>query len=150
MPDTKRTPELVETVLSRMSSGDTLTDICRDVGIHPTTWRVWCREDSALDIAHAHARDAGFDVIAEDCLRIADDKSQDVKIVGEDEREVCNTEFVQRSKLRIETRLKLLAKWDPRRYGDKLELEHSGSIDMDPEARIARIAELTAKLHGAE
>jgi hypothetical protein len=28
----------------------------------------------------------------------------------------------KRSKLRIETRLKLLAKWNPKKWGDKLEL----------------------------
>ena len=34
-----------------------------------------------------------------------------------------NAEHIQRSKLRIETRLKLLAKWNPKKYGDKLALE---------------------------
>jgi hypothetical protein len=39
-----------------------------------------------------------------------------------DGREQLDREHVQRSKLRIETRLKLLAKWNPKKWGDKLEL----------------------------
>jgi hypothetical protein len=30
-----------------------------------------------------------------------------------------DSEWISRSRLRVETRLKLLAKWDPKRYGDK-------------------------------
>jgi hypothetical protein len=36
---------------------------------------------------------------------------------------------VQRDKLIIETDLKLLAKWDPKRYGDRLDL---GNADGQP------------------
>ena len=47
----------------------------------------------------------------------------------------ANTEWISRSKLRVETRLKLLAKWDPKRYGDKITQEHvgadGGGIDMN-------------------
>ena len=86
----------------------------------------------ASSAAFACARDEGFDAIAADCLDIADDKSGDVKIVGGEDNpiEVCNTEFVQRAKLRIETRLKLLAKWDPKRYGDKVDPNHTGAIGL--------------------
>ena len=122
---TKRTTAVEEDILSRMSKGEPLAQICRDEGMPtPTTWGVWCRADEALKFAHALARDEGFDAIAADCLLIADDSSHDTKIVGSDDhsREAADTEWIGRSKLRVETRLKLLAKWDPRRYGDKLEL----------------------------
>ena len=33
-------------------------------------------------------------------------------------------------KLQIETRLKLLAKWDPKRYGDKVDLNHGGEVGL--------------------
>ena len=51
----------------------------------------------------ARARSDGYDTIAVDALKIADDRKGDVP----------------RDKLRVETRLKLLAKWDPKRYGDR-------------------------------
>ena len=34
-----------------------------------------------------------------------------------------NAEFVARSRLRVDTRLKLLAKWDPKRYGERSEVK---------------------------
>lgn len=135
MTDTKRTPEIEEAILHAMSCGITLTDACKDAGIHYVTWRNWCRADAALDIAHAQARDQGYDVIADDCLRIADDGRNDyidgLAAEGDDvaERARANGEHIQRSKLRVDTRLKLLAKWDPRRYGDKMDLNHGGQKD---------------------
>jgi hypothetical protein len=39
-----------------------------------------------------------------------------------DGREQLDREHVQRSKLRIETRLKLLAKWNPKKWGDRLQV----------------------------
>jgi hypothetical protein len=64
----------------------------------------------------------GFDAIAEDILDIADDGTNDwVERKRKDGSvdTVVDSEHVQRSKLRIETRLKLLAKWNPKKYGDK-------------------------------
>lgn len=64
------------------------------------------------------AREAGFDALAEDCLDIADHTADDYFDNGK-----LNKEAVMRSKLRVETRLKLLSKWHPRKYGDKLQVE---------------------------
>ncbi len=123
-------------IVKRLSKGEPLASICRDDHM-PAVRTVSDWKDFSPKFAadFVRARDEGFDAIAADCLEIADDKSGDIRIVGgeDDEgREVCNTEFVQRSKLRIETRLRLLAKWDPKRYGDKQQLEHSDPQGNNP------------------
>lgn len=110
---TIRTPELVETVLSRIAQGETLTSIARDLGFHPITWNKWLRADERLSIAHAQARAVGADVIADDILAIVDEAA-------------LSSEGISKAKLRAETRLKLLAKWQPKTYGDKVGVEHSG------------------------
>jgi hypothetical protein len=116
-------------IVARLSKGEPLAVICRDDGLPAyRTVYDWMEANAPFAANIARAREEGFDAIAIECLEIADDKSQDVKIVGEDEREVCNTEFVQRAKLRIETRLKLLAKWDPKRYGEKLALGQADDL----------------------
>ncbi|WP_227000235.1 terminase small subunit-like protein [Phenylobacterium soli] len=114
----KRTKQLEQQILGRLSLGEPLTSICQDVGIHYTTWREWCRGDQTLEIAHARARDLGFDAIAERARLTARGKGE-----GEGGDSSGDT---QRDKLIIETDLKLLAKWDPRRYGDKITAEHTG------------------------
>jgi hypothetical protein len=91
--------------------------------------------DPELSTAIAHARDVGYDAMAEDCLIIAD-----TPMLGEEISESEDDEGVKRvtikkvdmlghRKLQIETRLKLLAKFNPKRYGDKLV--HSGD-DVNP------------------
>ncbi|APW37150.1 hypothetical protein RD110_08020 [Rhodoferax koreense] len=124
----KYTPELVAEICTRLSTGEPLAQICRDAHMPSDhTVRIWADGDEAISSAIARAREAGFDAIANACLEIADDARNDFieKLAGEgDEGAVkamaFNAEHVQRSKLRVETRLKLLAKWDPKRYGDKM------------------------------
>ena len=38
-------------------------------------------------------------------------------------KKVKTKDAIQRSKLRVETRLKLLAKWSPEKYGDKKQVD---------------------------
>ena len=82
------------------------------------TVRNWADKDAQLARDIARARDAGFDQIALDALAIADDSRHDTKR-GKDGQEMPDSEWITRSRLRVETRLKLLAKWDPKRYGDR-------------------------------
>lgn len=88
----------------------------------PDTIRSWMGADTEVSRLIARAREDGFDVIAAECLTIADDGSNDV-VTDKDGNEHVNTEVIQRSKLRVETRLKLLAKWDPKRYGDTAPIQ---------------------------
>lgn len=67
------------------------------------------------------ARADGYDALAEECLDIADDASLDTIETRFGPKP--DKEWIARSKLRVETRLKLLAKWHPKRYGDKLQVE---------------------------
>lgn len=113
-------------IVARLSKGEPLTHICADDWLPcDDTVREWAKANDAFSRDIARAREAGFDAIALECLDIADNTENDTKWVGGDEgneRAVANSEWISRSKLRVETRLKLLAKWDPKRYGDKLAL----------------------------
>jgi hypothetical protein len=125
-------------IVSRLSKGEPLTIICRDDWLPcDDTVRNWADANPAFARDIARAREAGFDAIALEALAIADATEYDTKIVGAvgEEREVPNSEWISRSKLRVETRLKLLAKWDPKRYGERLEHDHlssDGSMSPKP------------------
>ncbi len=129
-PPTKYTPELVIEICGRLSKGEPLAQICRDEHMpSDSTVRNWGDAMPEVASAIARAREAGFDYIAADCMVIADDSRNDfIEKMATDGDEgavkarAYDAEHVQRSKLRIETRLKLLAKWDPKRYGDKMAL----------------------------
>ena len=128
----KFTPELLEEICARLSRGEPLAAICRDEGMPADrTVRDWIEQKSEVSAAIARAREAGEDYLAAECLEIADDSRNDwmerKAEEGDEKAGQFNGEHVQRSKLRIDTRLKLLAKWNPRRYGDKVAHEHGGS-----------------------
>ncbi len=130
---TGRSDDIVEEVLARLADGEPLRVILRsDRSRFPgkSQWYAWMAEDEELTKRFRQAREEGAEAIAEECLSIADDARNDWMgraAEGGDEKALqFNSEHVQRSKLRIDTRLKLLAKWFPQRYGDKLTTEHTG------------------------
>lgn len=128
MPASLYTEELLAAICDRLSQGEPLAQICRDPGMpHANTVRDWMEAHLFASVAIARARENGFDVIAADALNISDDSRNDyIEALAEqgDAKAIAareNGESVQRARLRVDTRLKLLAKWDPKRYGDKVQ-----------------------------
>lgn len=120
------TPAIAARISSELAKGIPLTIICAEPGMPADrTVRDWMGKDEAFAADIARAREEGFDRIALDALDIADERSRDT--IQTEHGEKPDTEWIARSKLRIETRLKLLAKWDPKRYGDKTTTEITGA-----------------------
>lgn len=112
-----------------VSGGMPLAQACRALGVSVgTTYDRLANWPAFADMMNK-ARLIGFDVLAEDCLEIADHTANDT-IEGRS-GPTANKEWIARSKLRVETRLKLLAKWHPKKYGEKLEIEQkSASVSI--------------------
>jgi hypothetical protein len=99
-----------------------------------STVREWAQRDDEVSSAIARARILGFDAIAEECLEIAN-----TPLDGEETKYNADGVVVERKrsdmlghrKLQIETRLKLLAKWDPKRYGERQTIEHQGHMTLE-------------------
>lgn len=115
----KYSDDIVQQICDRLSEGEPLAAICRDPEM-PAVSTIWQWEKDRPDVSEAiaRARLVGFDAIALEALAIADATGNDTT-VNERGNETPNSEWISRSRLRVETRLKLLAKWDPKRYGDK-------------------------------
>jgi hypothetical protein len=124
------TPEIAAEMCELLSEGVPLREICRMD--HMPYWRtvyLWIAQDENLSAHIARAREAGYDAMAEECILIADNPQYGQKQVMTDDGTATTVEdMLGHRKLRIETRLKLLAKWNPKKYGDKIT--HAG----DPEA----------------
>lgn len=113
-----------------------MAQICRDEGMpHVSTIWDWQQQDTeegrSISQSIARAREQGEEQIALDCLNIADDNGRDMRIL-ESGVEATNSDVVQRAKLRIDTRLKLLAKWNPKKWGDKVDLTNAGGTFPAP------------------
>lgn len=124
------TPEVLETICEGLSKGIPLTVICEaDEMPAPRTVMDWQASMPDVSAAIARARDAGEVALLEQCLKIADDGECDW--VLSKKSPLVDTDHIQRSKLRIETRLKLLAKFNPKRWGDKLEVDNKGEMTLN-------------------
>jgi hypothetical protein len=128
----KFTPELFAEIVDRVSDGEPLAQVCRDS--HMPGLRTvydWMAKDEALSARFARAREAGFDMIAQEALRIADTPLEGVETEeSEAGKKTKRGDMLGHRKLQIETRLKLLAKWDPKRYGDRVELAGDASAPL--------------------
>ena len=119
--------DVMDELCERLSKGEPMAAICRDEHMPAVpTINLWRSKDPAIDSRVARARDDGFDALALDCLNIADDNGRDLRVLANGSV-VTDSDVVQRSKLRIETRLKLLACWDPKRYGNKVDVTSGGN-----------------------
>ena len=93
----------------------------------------WLKEDQEFAMQYARACDIRHEGLADEILDIADDSSRDTKIInkGGEDYEIENTEWVNRSKLRVDSRKWLLSKLAPKKYGDKIAHELSGKIQTE-------------------
>lgn len=128
------TPEIAAKICEELAAGLSLRAICRKDGMPPeSTVRQWEIDNvEGFAAQSARARETGCHSMADECLEIADDGSNDWMKSNkpDDNGYVLNGEHVQRAKLRIDTRMRLLGKWLPKVYGDKQQIEHSGQIDV--------------------
>ena len=135
-PTSTYSQEVADQIVDRLADGEFLRVICRSQGM--PNWRTvyrWMDENEGFRTRVAGARQQGFDAIAEDSLVMLDEEPERT---GTQFGSKVDAGHVQWQKNRAEQRLKILAKWDPKRYGDKLALEHSGAVDLATEIRNAR------------
>lgn len=78
--------------------------------------------------SYVRAREEQADFLAEEILEIADDGSNDLMTItkGDASYETENKEVTNRSKLRVDARKWIASKLKPKKYGDKLDLNHEG------------------------
>lgn len=160
------TEEVAAKICERIAQGKTLRAICRgdtDVeGVdspgwcpHFTTVYDWLNQNEDFALRFARARDIGADAIAQETLDIADTpvegriETDKVDRDGAPYTEVRRADMIEHRKLQIDTRLKLLSKWNPKKYGESSRLDIgnadgepfkiAGAADVDTAARIVAL-----------
>lgn len=111
-------------ILDKISKGIPLTVASADEGLGRQVVYNFRDVTQERRDAFQRARDLGADAIAEQCLALADQPPETYRQMGGGSR--IDKGDVANRKLQIETRLKLLAKWNPKRYGDKLDVTSGG------------------------
>lgn len=137
----KYTPEIAQKMCEMLADGIPLREICRQEGF--PEWRTvydWMYRDDAagengagLSAAIARAREVGQDAIAEQIW--LDMNMPPERILSEGGGRV-DSGYVQWQKAKAEIGLKLLAKWNPKRYGDRVQLAGDAENPLKVEADV--------------
>ena len=112
------TPEVAETILERLSDGEGLATICRDVGM-PTEGavRYWASTDYAGFAArYAQARVRGLEKMADDIITLAD--------------EAKDVDSASAARVKVDARKWLLSKLLPRQFGDRVDVNVTGALEV--------------------
>lgn len=133
----KYTQALADKICERLAAGETLRAICRDDEMpgHPTVLR-WANENEAFSDQYAKARERGYAVMFDEMLEIADTPVQGVTVTNKLSREGAmydetkRGDMIDHRRLQVDTRKWILAKALPKVYGDKLDLNHGGTVNI--------------------
>ena len=89
------------------------------------TVRAWAVDNiQGFGPQYASARELGYEAMAADVIEISDEQ------VGSTDNGSTDAGAVARNRLRVDSRKWLLSKMLPKVYGDKQQVEHSGSVDV--------------------
>ena len=136
---------IADEICARIAQGETLRAICREEGkpSHTTVYQ-WLDDVPEFALRFGRARAQGEELIAQECLAIADTPCEGVETTtkADGSIEVRRGDMLGHRKLRIETRLKLLAKWNPKKWGEKLAV---GGADDLPKIKTENTVTLTAE-----
>jgi hypothetical protein len=122
------TPEIADAICQRIIEGESLRSISKTEGM-PSASTVcrWLGTHADFREQYARAREAQADTLFDEILDIADDSSGDDKWGGENgETRMANSEWISRSKLRVDARKWMAGKLQPKKYGEKVTQEHTG------------------------
>lgn len=121
---TKRTPEVVEQILSAIEDGTPLRKACGDAGVSAPSFMRWVSEDDSLAERYARSKRLQAELLADEIVDIADEEPGTLDNGGTDSGKVAH------NRLRVDTRKWILAKLLPKVYGEKVAI--GGAEDLPP------------------
>ena len=128
-PVSKPDPEIVEMVLEHVALGGTLRAFCRQKGMpsYRTLYRWLDKDQEFLSRFTYVSRFLGARAIAEEALALVDTPPP---VIGEGDNARMDNAHVNWMRSRSDLRLKLLSKWYPQEYGDKVGIDAKGAINL--------------------
>jgi hypothetical protein len=115
--------EIAKAICDQLAEGKGLIQICRQEGFpdHKTV-RGWVLDNHQDFFAkYTRSKDFGIDAMVEKTFEVIDEE-----------------EDVLRARLKVDTLKWYVSKIAPKKYGDKIGVEHSGSIDLGLADRISK------------
>lgn len=155
-PQEKRPPgrpsdysqELADRICAELAEGKSMRTVClaEDMPVMSTVFK-WLRERKEFSEQYTKAKTESADAMVEEMIDIADDGRNDWMEAHDKDGEFVgykvNGDHIQRSRLRVETRKWIAAKLKPKKYGEKVDLNHG----VQPENPLASLLAQVAGTH---
>lgn len=139
--------DVADEILQRLMNGETLTSICRDIGITPAQVYGWIQRHDEFSVRFARARDFGDTVLEDLAIDASDERNADVEVDEvESERGVGRSrkmfDNVGRSRLRAETRLKVVARRKGAKITNEIRIAKKTEADQAAEMTTDQLLEI--------
>lgn len=125
--------EIFDTICERISDGESVNSICSgDDMPSRTSFYDWIGRAKELADKYARATEVRADRVFDELLQIADTPliGEKVKIDKDGKKEVQRGDMIEHRRLQVDARKWALARMSPRKYGDRLGLDHSGGVSV--------------------
>jgi len=120
--------QAVYQVIERVLEGTSLRDAIKNTGLSPRTFALQLQQDREAAIAYARAQEMRADLLADEVISIAD-----------------NEEDAAKARNQITARQWLASKLNTKRYGDRIDLNVTQTVDIGATLAEARARVLPAR-----
>lgn len=135
-------PELADEICRRLAEGESLNAICQGPDMPgESAVRAWALENvDGFSAKYTRARELQAHFLADEIVRISNTPviGQKRKIDADGMEEITEGDMIEHRRLQVDARKWYLSKVLPKVYGDKLALEHSGTVGIADTLRQAR------------
>ncbi|MCE1972933.1 DNA packaging protein [Enterobacter cloacae] len=139
--------EVANSICERIAAGESVRRICKSEHMPAqSTIYKWLNDIDGFSEQYARARELQAEILAEEIIEIADDSSGDI-VTGEDGETRINSEFVARSRLRVDARKWYASKVAPKKYGDRIQQDINANINV---SLIDRVLEARKRARGED
>ena len=142
--------KLADAICASIAAGKSIRAIAKDDGMpSATSIFKWLREHDSFAEQYARAKAEQAETLADEIAEIADANPKTVPVYAKDGELLeikIDTAFEQWRRTRIDARKWVAAKLLPKKYGERVAVDHGGSIELT--VSIASADDLRAKLRG--
>ena len=138
------TPELGDAICARLVTGDvSLRQVAREIGVSHSTILLWALREPTFADQYARACEIRDEASMELIDDLRTEEPERVTIEGPKgaKQTSVDNSWVQWKRVQMDAIKWQLAKRRPKKYGDKLDLNHSGGVNVTLSERLAKARE---------
>ena len=124
--------ETIDAVIDAIATSGNTSRALRETGTDRKEFYALLNADETVRNRYARAKELGLDAFADEMLEIAAEPRRGVKVTtkADGTTETVEGDTVDRSRLDVDTRKWWLARMAPKKYGDKLDVNATGSMNV--------------------